>query len=161
MTKTRQIKIDNFVSDRALHTKLPLNQIFVFLHGVIKQGAFPVGTHVIFEGKEWKVTNIESMQTLTDPPIPGGDKLILEEIENQEDIVDGVFYLLVDYDNHTDPVYHLFTDRGLAITEAKECAEQYKKGYGDMLNYESDAWEFNAYGEDRWEVKVVKLECGR
>ena len=71
-------------------------------------------------------------------------------------------YLLVDYDNHTDPEYHLFLNLAEALSAARACVEEHVERYGDMPKYETDCskikdWHFAEQGEERWQVTVVEL----
>ena len=72
-------------------------------------------------------------------------------------------YLVIDYDDHTDPEYHLRRDKQAALDLAQQFSDRSQKSYGDMPRYsypcdgKYGTW-FNECGEDRWRVTVCGVE---
>jgi len=78
-------------------------------------------------------------------------------------MVDKIFFLVVDNDDHRKPIYDLYSDKQVALDLARRLSDGHKKEYGDMLTYitpcdGSDAWWFYEYGEERWSVSVRELK---
>jgi len=66
-------------------------------------------------------------------------------------------YLVVEYDNHTDPEYQLFVDRDEAFDRAKDLALEYAESYKhDIETREAKDW-VCYQGEERWYIVVEKV----
>lgn len=75
------------------------------------------------------------------------------------------FYLIVDHDDHSDPIYYLRSDKDEALQTARRLADEAIERYGDMKHYVTkydglNGWWFSEYGEERWHITVreVKLD---
>ena len=78
-------------------------------------------------------------------------------------MIDKIFFLVVDNDDHREPIYAVYSDKQVALDLARRLSDGHKKEYGDMPAYitpcnGSAAWWFYEYGEERWGVSVRELK---
>ena len=72
---------------------------------------------------------------------------------------DGKVFVVMDYDDHADPDFHVFFNKGAAIEKARKCVDEHKQRYDGMASYPTQCdgrygiW-FSESGADRWRVQV-------
>lgn len=74
-----------------------------------------------------------------------------------------ILFLIIDNDNHRDPVYNLRHDKQVALDLARKLADEAKEEYGNMLAYSQpcdgkDGLWFCESGEERWHIIVREIE---
>lgn len=71
-------------------------------------------------------------------------------------------FLVIDDDDHTDPVYYLRRDKQEALDFARKISDNAKADYGEMPSYSvpcdgRDGWWFCESGEEKWRVTVFEV----
>lgn len=80
-------------------------------------------------------------------------------VEEEIDWISRKLYLVIEYDDHTDPQHQLFFDHEEALERAETLSKEYAEAYKHEVDVikPSGSWLFCHQGEERWHIVVEEV----